>query len=167
LVIKALDNKLEEALITIDNLENRSRRRNLRLLHLPEKSEAGYSKEAYLAKILSSLLSIPLKENDIEIAHRIGPLVKNVPRPRTVIFKLHHLQKKLSIVETAGSIVLEPTDLSGVRLRISEDISVRNPVIHYDLPCIYRVTTSIYLLITSGNYPVIHYDLPCMYRVNT
>ncbi|CAL8282526.1 unnamed protein product [Gadus morhua 'NCC'] len=87
------------------------------------KSEAGYSKEAYLAKILSSLLSIPLKENDIEIAHRIGPLVKNVPRPRTVIFKLHHLQKKLSIVETAGSIVLEPTDLSGVRLRISEDIS--------------------------------------------
>ncbi|CAL8395482.1 unnamed protein product [Boreogadus saida] len=80
LVIKALDNKLEEALITIDDLENRSRRRNLRLLHLPEKSEAGYSMDAYLAKILSSLLSIPLNENNIEIAHRIGPLVKNVAR---------------------------------------------------------------------------------------
>ena len=42
-----------------------------------------------------------------------------------MIFKLHHLQKKLSIVERARSIVLEPTDLPGVRLRISEDISVR------------------------------------------
>ncbi|CAL8292698.1 unnamed protein product [Arctogadus glacialis] len=65
------------------------------------------------------------EENDIEIAHRIGPLVKNVARPRTVIFKLHHLQNKLSIVERARSIVLAPTDLPGVRLRISEDISVR------------------------------------------
>lgn len=95
------------------------------MIHLPEKSEAGYTMEAYLAKILSSLLSIPLKENNIEIAHRIGPLDKNAARPRTVIFKLHHLQKKRSIVETARSTVLEPTDLPGVRLRISEDISVR------------------------------------------
>ena len=83
LVIKALDHKLEEALNAIDNLENQSRRRNLRLLHLPEKSEAGYNMEAYLAKTLSALLSIPLKELDIEFAHRLGPLVEQ-SRPRTV-----------------------------------------------------------------------------------
>ena len=63
--------------------------------------------ETYLSKTLSALLSIPLKEEDIEIAQRIGPLVEK-SRPRTVIFKLHQLQKKVFIVEAAKSIVLEP-----------------------------------------------------------
>lgn len=78
LIIKALGDKLEDAMNTIDDLENRSRRRNLRLLNLPEKSEAGYGMETYLVKTLSALLSIPLYEQDIEFAHRIGPLVENV-----------------------------------------------------------------------------------------
>ena len=124
LVIKALDHKLEEALNAIDNLENQSRRRNLRLLHLPEKSEAGYNMEAYLAKTLSALLSIPLKELDIEFAHRLGPLVEQ-SRPRTVIFKLHHLQKKISIMEAVKSTLFELKALPGVKLRITEDMSVR------------------------------------------
>lgn len=124
LLIQALEHKLEDAMNAIDNLENRSRQRNLRLLHLPERSEAGYRMEAYLAKTLSALLSIPLEEHDIEIAHRIGPLVEN-SRPHTVIFKLCHLQKKSSIMEAAKSIALEPSDLPGVKLRITEDMSAR------------------------------------------
>ena len=94
------------------------------MLHLPEKSEAGYNMEAYLAKILSALLSIPLKEHDIEFAHRLGPLVEK-SRPRTVIFKLHHLQKKISIMEAVKSTLFELKALPGVKLRITEDMSVR------------------------------------------
>lgn len=124
LLIKALEHKLEDAINAIDNLENRSRRRNLLLLHLLEKSEAGYRMEAYLAKTLSALLSIPLEELDIEIDHRISPLAENY-KPRTVIFKLYHLRKKTSIVEAAKSITLEPSDLPEVRLRITENMSVR------------------------------------------
>lgn len=79
LKIIALDHKLQEAMNAIDNLENRSRRKNQCLLHLPEKSETGYRMETYLAKILSPLLTIPLEEQDIEIAHRICPFELQAP----------------------------------------------------------------------------------------
>lgn len=123
--IISLEKRLSDAIDEIDNLDNRSRRNNLRLLHLPEKSEAGYTMASYLAKILSDLLSIPLKELDIEAAHRIGALKEDQPRPRTVIFKLHHLQKKWSIMEAAKHKELRPRDHPGVRLHITADISVR------------------------------------------
>lgn len=123
LKIKDLSDKLEEAMNAIDNLENRSRRRNLRLLHLPEKSEAGHRMEIYLASTLSALLDIPFQEQDIEIAHRIGSPVDG--KTRTVIFKLFHLRKRDAILKAAKTKTLELSDIPGVTLRISEDISVR------------------------------------------
>lgn len=123
--IKDLSDKLEEAMTAIDNLENRSRRRNLRLLNLPEKSEAGHRMETYLAKTLSSLLGIPLQEQDIEIAHRIGSLGEKNTRPRTVIFKLHHLSKRDAILRAVKTNKMEHDDFPDVTLRISEDISIR------------------------------------------
>lgn len=124
LVIEALGHKLEDAMSAIDNLENRSRRKNLRLLKLPEKSEVDNRMEASLATTLSSLLFISLEEHVLEIAHRIGSLVAN-SRPRTMIFRLYHLQKKVSIVGAAKSNALELSNFPSAKPRISEDLSVR------------------------------------------
>lgn len=79
--------------------------------------------EAYLATTLSALLDISLKEQDIEIAHRIGSPVED--KTRTVIFKLFHLRKRDAILKAARTKTLVLSDISNVTLRISEDISVR------------------------------------------
>ena len=119
-----LEKELSAAISEIDFQEQRSRRNNLKLLFLPEKAESGYSMAEYLAKILSEL-SIPITEKDIEIGHRIGPLLETSTKPRPVIFKMHHLQKKLDIMEAVKSKDLRLNDHPGVKLRITTDMSRR------------------------------------------
>lgn len=110
--IKKLEADLKDVLLEIDQLENRSRRHNQRLLNLLEKSKSGTNMSAFLAATLPGLLRIQLQATDTEVAHRIGspPAAGNTNKPHTIIFKLHHFQKKQVILAAAQSKELKYED---------------------------------------------------------
>ncbi|CAL8406478.1 unnamed protein product [Arctogadus glacialis] len=68
------------------------------------------------ARLDSTEANLLLQTNKVA-AQELGPLVEK-SRPRTVIFKLHHLQKKISIMEAVKSTLFELKALPGVKLRI-------------------------------------------------
>uniref|UniRef100_H3A364 L1 transposable element RRM domain-containing protein n=1 Tax=Latimeria chalumnae TaxID=7897 RepID=H3A364_LATCH len=87
-------NKLQDK---ADDLENRSRRCNLRLVGLPEGEEAW----------LPTLLNLPeLSDNlEIERAHRTFlSKVRNVDRPRMLLFKLLRYRDKETILRQARNL---------------------------------------------------------------
>lgn len=83
---------------SLDNLENRSRRCNLKIFNIPEKAE-GNDAVKFMSEFLSGLLgevfpTAPM----LDRAHRLGALKKpgsdgNV-RPRPMIIKFHYYQDK-------------------------------------------------------------------------
>ena len=99
----ALEKQLKDALDRIDQLENRHRLNNLRLLNVPEGEENDLRMSSFLIKTLEKKWKVQLKEEDIERAHRVGPKRDTAEYPRAIIFKLHHYQKKLYVwKETRG-----------------------------------------------------------------
>lgn len=89
----------------VDDLENRSRRSNLRLVNLPEKAE-GSDAIAFLEKWLPEALgptefpSPPI----IERAHRIPSGTQHAPtRPRVLIIKFLNFQDKVRAMRAARS----------------------------------------------------------------
>ena len=123
--IKSLEKGLLDAQNEINQLEMRSRKFNLRLLKLPELCESGSTLVAFLAQLLSDTLGIPIRDEDIEVAHRIGSYDPKKTRP--VIFKLHRLQKKFDILEAAKSRtdgLLLPSN-PRITLRITTDPTTR------------------------------------------
>lgn len=93
----ALEKKLQNALDHIDQLENRNRQNNLRLLNVLEGSEKDLPMPAFLVKTFAEKWKLELKEEDFERAHRVGARKDDTGYPRAIIFKLHHYQKRLYI----------------------------------------------------------------------
>lgn len=85
-----------------DNLENRSRRNNIRVRGLPETVNVENLRKT-LQNIFNSLLERP-GETEIEIdrVHRIqGPKVNDSGKPRDVICRIHFFQVKEKIMIAA------------------------------------------------------------------
>ncbi|XP_053555688.1 DNA mismatch repair protein Msh3 [Bombina bombina] len=102
ITIKQLVKKSELLQDRIDDLENRSRRNNLRIVGIPE-SVKGKNLLEFVALTFPKLLGIhpDILPIDVERAHRIGPergLEQNNPRPRQVIFRCLNYQEKLKIL---------------------------------------------------------------------
>ncbi|XP_034545240.1 uncharacterized protein LOC117816948 [Notolabrus celidotus] len=115
--VSKLERKMQLATDYIDQLENRHRQNNLRLLNVPEREERDLPMITFLVKTLKEKWSLTLKEEDFERAHRVGPIKDNAKHPRAIIFKLHHFQKKLQILKQAkgrqdGSNFRVVTDMS-------------------------------------------------------
>ena len=116
--VSELEKKLQQANDYIDQLENRHRENNLRLLNAGEGEERN-TPIPYLVKILAEKWNLELKEDDFEKAHRVGPLKDNAKRPRAIIFKLHHFQKKQLIWKQTRETP------EGCDLKIVQDTSVQ------------------------------------------
>lgn len=108
---------VESLSVKVDDLENRSRRSNLRLVGLPEKTE-GKDMCAFLEKSLPEILG---PENFtgplvIERAHRIGRFSEDRPDspPRAVIMKFLNYADKVRIQKAArakGTVMLDKSKL--------------------------------------------------------
>lgn len=96
--VTELEKKLDQAMEYIDQLENRNRQNNLRLLNVPEGEEEDHQMIPFLINIFEQKWSLDLKEADFERAHRVGIRKETAKHPRVIIFKLHHFQKKLEIL---------------------------------------------------------------------
>ncbi len=100
-VIMDLRNQLERLAEKMTDMEDKSRRNNIRLVGLPEGME-GSDVAGFLRINLSRWIP-SLKGRDIEIdrAHRVYDGRKNSDRPRTLIFRVLRWHDRLEILKGA------------------------------------------------------------------
>lgn len=122
----AMKATVEKLVLKVDDLENRSRRFNLRLVGLPEKKE-GADICAFLEKLLTDMLGAdnfpgPLL---IERAHRIGQINvtdrQSAARPRAVIIKFLNYADKTRVMKAAR--MKGPLSLDNQRIMLFPDVS--------------------------------------------
>ncbi|KAL1268900.1 hypothetical protein QQF64_034263 [Cirrhinus molitorella] len=108
----SLESQVKKLTDKVDDMENRNRRNNVRLVGLPEKEEGNDActfLEAWIPKILEMDLSTSLV---IERAHRLGPQRNKDARmtrreastpPRTLIMKFLNFKQKEQVLRVARS----------------------------------------------------------------
>ena len=99
---KSLQKKVQELTLKLDDLENRHRRSNLRLIGLPEKTEGGDA-VAFLQTWLPEVLGPDAFPTPvvIERAHRLPGRQDPSGRPRTLIMKFLNYQDKVRVMRAA------------------------------------------------------------------
>lgn len=108
--VKTLQSQMKTLTEKTDDLENRSRRNNLRLIGLPEKEE-GNDGFAFLEKWLPKVLELDVnKPLTLERAHRVGQIRANVndrsnrntsAPPRTLIMRFLNFKQKEQVFRAA------------------------------------------------------------------
>lgn len=100
----SIESSLQKALEHIEDLENRSRRQNIRIVGLKEGTEGG-DPIAFFETWIPTTLNVNAEDGRIKLdrAHRTGPLRKEDehPRARPVIVRLHNYKDKRLILEAA------------------------------------------------------------------
>lgn len=86
--IKVLEKQNESLYNRLEDLENRSRRSNLRVLNIPEKSEHGKDNIVFISELLRDVMGPDIFPTppQLERAHRTGPATGARPRPFIVCF---------------------------------------------------------------------------------
>lgn len=119
-----MENKLEATLEKLDDLENRSRRCNIRIIGLPEGSE-GTNPVAFFKTWLPELLKVSFKSGSVKLDRCHRALTCRPPagqRPRAVIVKLHSFQDKVRIMQAARK--AQSLVYNGAPIMIFEDFSI-------------------------------------------
>ena len=100
----ALSKDNEELKVKLDDLENRSRRNNIRIIGLPEKVE-GLHPTSFIDTLLRETFGVEAFPTSTiaDRAHRIAMVRKNPAdsRPRPLIVRIHHFQTKERILKLA------------------------------------------------------------------
>ncbi|KAK7884430.1 hypothetical protein WMY93_027553 [Mugilogobius chulae] len=122
--IPELRKKLEATIDKIDDLENRSRRCNIRIVGLPEGSE-GTNAVSFMTSWLPELVHERFKGGAVKIdrCHR-APAGRPSPpgqRPRPMLVKLHNFQDKVRIMRAARK--TQPLIFRGSTISIFGDFS--------------------------------------------
>ena len=109
---------LNEAILKVDDLENRSRRNNLCFDGIPEdKNETWMTTEHKIKQVLTDHLDVKTEDFSIERAHRVGKVKSQADyKPRTVIAKF------LSY-KTREQVLNKKKLLKGKNIFIREDFS--------------------------------------------
>ena len=120
--IRHLEEQNETLTDRLDDLENRSRRANLRILNVPENSETGQSAVRFVSDMLMKVMPGAFDNPpELERAHRaLGPrpVAGKPPRPFVVCF--HKYQEKERALQWART---HEVKLNGFTLRIYPDLS--------------------------------------------
>lgn len=108
----------------LDDLENRSRRCNIRIVGLPEGSE-GTNPMAFFRTWLPELVKVSFKSGSVKLDRCHRALTRRpLPgqRPRAVIVKLHSYQDKVLIMQAARK--AQSLVYNGAPIMIFEDFSI-------------------------------------------
>ena len=126
--IQALENQVQSMAEHIDDLENRGRRKNVRVIGLPEDAE-GSNPTKFFESWIPDLLGLETKAGrmKIERAHRtLAPKPGPNQRPRPVLIRFHNFADKQRVLDAArrsGTVRYQESsimffqDLSAVVLR--------------------------------------------------
>lgn len=135
--ILALEKKVESLTDHIDELENRGRRKNIRIFNVPESMEGRNALE-YFEHWLPEFLGLEAKGGRVKLerAHRsLAPKPGNDQRPRPVIIRFHAFPDKQKVMAAVrrkasnGDIMVEGkrisfyNDLSAAVLRRRKDFA--------------------------------------------
>uniref|UniRef100_H3A7N9 L1 transposable element RRM domain-containing protein n=1 Tax=Latimeria chalumnae TaxID=7897 RepID=H3A7N9_LATCH len=120
--IAELETKLAAMAEKMDDLENRSRHNNIRIVGFPEGVEKG-NPAAFLASVLPSILQLPPDTHlDIERAHRsIGPRPGPDQRPRAFVVKLLQFPTRDRLLRAARE--KNRLEWNGNRISLFPDLS--------------------------------------------
>ncbi|KAL0169447.1 hypothetical protein M9458_034043 [Cirrhinus mrigala] len=121
--IAALKATNEALLDRLDDLENRSRRANLRIINVPEDSEIGTDMVKFTSDLLKDVMGVQVFEKppELETAHRaLAPKPRDGP-PRPIIVCFHRYQEKEQALRWARQHELQ---YQGKTLRFYPDLSV-------------------------------------------
>lgn len=119
--VAVLQKKVNEMTAHIDDLENRGRRCNLRLLGLPEGTE-GSDPVRFFEKWLPDYLKITTKAGRIKLDrahHSLVSLQGPAQRPRPVIIKFHNFTDKQRVLDAARRVGTDPERSADAGPRIS------------------------------------------------
>lgn len=116
--------QMVNALLSIDDLENRSRRNNIRIRGLPEATMQDQLAPT-VAGILNQYLGRdPAAELLLDRVHRVaGPISSTQERPRDVLCRVHYYHLKEEILRKAWA--RGPIDFDGANIKIFPDVSRR------------------------------------------
>lgn len=99
---KLLTQRVEQLWNRVEDQENRSRRKNVRLIGLKEGKEAGSTLNEYVGKILRLGLKLEGDEYEIERSHRSGgPRPDDNKPPRLILVKLLRYTARQKVLEAA------------------------------------------------------------------
>lgn len=107
----------------LDDLENRSRRVNLRIINVPEGSEAGRDPVEFMSGLLMECLGsdVLTKPPELERAHRsLAPKPKPGGNPRPFVVCFHRFPEKEKVLRWARQHQLK---YRGATLRVYPDLS--------------------------------------------
>ena len=144
-------NNMTDIVDKINDLENRSRRNNLRFNGVIESGDESWEEtERKIRSVIEDKLDIKLGKNDIERAHRIGDLkyAQEKNRPRTAIAKFNNYKLREDIFKQAAIKELGSTS----KIYINEDYSESTMKKRSEL------VDKLKEIRKAGNYAVIRYD---------
>ena len=118
--VAQLEKQVTDMADHMDDLENRSRRCNLRLVGLPEGTE-GKDTVTFMESWLPSYLNLTTKNGKIKLdrAHRsLAPKPGTNQRARPIIMKLHNFADKQRVMAAARRLATQPNQPAD-RIRVS------------------------------------------------
>ncbi|GFS24935.1 hypothetical protein ElyMa_007015000 [Elysia marginata] len=95
--VKATHNNIQQNRIQINNLEQYSRKKNIKLLNVKENPNETVSETERKVIEIASSIDVTLNPVDIDIAHRVGKPTDNKNRP--IIVRLMHLKTKSALFQ--------------------------------------------------------------------
>uniref|UniRef100_H2MR45 Reverse transcriptase domain-containing protein n=1 Tax=Oryzias latipes TaxID=8090 RepID=H2MR45_ORYLA len=121
--LEGAETRLNEALARLEDQENRSRRNNINIMNLPERTEGDNPKEffeTWIPKVLN--MKVKKDRNKVDRCHRSpGQLRPDATRPRAVYVRPHHYEDKQLIMQSARN--RGEISLGGSRIHFFEDFS--------------------------------------------
>jgi len=122
--IAAVEKTVKQLQLKIDDLENRGRRKNLKIINLPEKTEGNIPLADFLQTTLPTLIGLPADYPPLEIerAHRaLAPAPAPDKPPRSVLVRFLRYSQREAVLRAA----LKKRDIhhSGSLLRFYPDLS--------------------------------------------
>ncbi|RXN17961.1 putative transposase element L1Md-A101/L1Md-A102/L1Md-A2 [Labeo rohita] len=118
----ALQTENRDLKLKLDDLENRSRRQNVRIIGIPEGSE-GHNPVTFVSSMLTELFGEDAFERPPEIdrAHRVGQKPQRNSFPRHMVVRLHKYQTKELILKLSRE--RGQLEFNGTVVRIFPDMS--------------------------------------------
>lgn len=120
----AMEKTVKQLQLKIDDLENRGRRKNLKIINLPEKSEGNTPLADFLQTLLPTLVGLPADYPPLEIerAHRaLAPAPAPDKPPRSVLVRFLRFSQREAVLRAA----LKKRDINhgDSKLRFYPDLS--------------------------------------------
>ena len=116
-MIKQQDRRIRQNERELNDLQQYSRRWNLRVFKVPEKEETAADCTAKVCAIFSDKVGIPITASDIEVAHRTGQ--RSSTRARPILVRFFDRKKR-------DSVIISWRNLKNKGIVIGEDLTYAN-----------------------------------------